>query len=92
MLRFIDQPMEVVNIIVEPQATSQRFLVYGAREVNGEIKGVVVYVDFSSLHERECKGVKDAGTPDSDYEHFTPSDGRAGDECFLGHKVHFCIV
>ena len=38
---------------------------------------------------RECKGVKDAGSPDSDYEHFTPSDGRAGDECFLGHKVSY---
>jgi len=53
------------------------------------VQGTVVFVDFTGLHERECQGVKNAGSPDSDYEHFTPSDGRAGDECFLGHKISY---
>ena len=33
---------------MEPEATSQRFLVYGV-QANGQ--GVIIYVDFSDLHE-----------------------------------------
>ena len=52
-LRFVNTPMEVVNIIVEPETTSQRFIVYGARKnpVDGSPQGVLVHVDFSNLHE-----------------------------------------
>ena len=49
----------------------------------------LVYVDFSQLHEPQCKGVDNAGADDSDYELWTPHDGRFGDsKCFLGmHKT-----
>ena len=49
----------------------------------------LVYVDFSQLHEPQCKGVDVAGSPDSDYELWTPHDGRFGEnKCFLGmHKT-----
>jgi len=49
----------------------------------------LVYVDFSQLHEPQCKGVDYPGTDGSDYELWTPHDGRFGDsKCFLGmHKT-----
>jgi len=49
----------------------------------------LVYTDFSQLHEPQCKGVDEAGTDGSDYELWTPHDGRFGDsKCFLGqHKT-----
>ena len=64
---------QVVNIIIEPEATSQRFVVYGARQdkKTNKIVGVLVYVDFGNLHERACRGANSPGV-DSDYEHWTP--------------------
>lgn len=49
----------------------------------------LVYVDFSQLHEPQCKGVDEAGSEGSDYELWTPHDGRFGEsKCFLGmHKT-----
>lgn len=50
----------------------------------------LVYLDFSQLHEPQCRGVDIAGSPESDYELWTPHDGRFGDsKCFLGmHKTY----
>lgn len=41
------------------------------------------------MHEPQCKGVDNAGDDSSDYELWTPHDGRFGDShCFLGqHKT-----
>ena len=52
-------------------------------------RAFLVYVDFSQLHEPQCKGVDNPGAADSDYELWTPHDGRFGDsKCFLGmHKT-----
>ena len=49
----------------------------------------LVYLDFSQLHEPQCKGIDIAGAPESDYELWTPHDGRFGEnKCFLGmHKT-----
>ena len=49
----------------------------------------LVYVDFSQLHEPQCKGADSPGTDTSDYELWTPHDGRFGEaKCFLGmHKT-----
>ena len=49
----------------------------------------LIYVDFSQLHEPQCKGVDTAGEEGSDYELWTPHDGRFGENnCFLGqHKT-----
>jgi len=50
----------------------------------------LVYVDFANLHEPQCKGVDTAGDAASDYELWTPNDGRFGEnKCFLGmHKTY----
>lgn len=50
--------------------------------------GVLFQVDFSELHEPQCKGVETAGDPSSDYELWSPYDGRlSGGKCLLGHQV-----
>merc|ERR1719460_574546 len=85
-LHFSDQAVEVENIVIEPQATSQVFVMYGSR---GEA-GVLFQVDFSGLHSPQCKGIENAGDPTSDYELWSPSDGRAsGGKCLLGHQVRY---
>ena len=85
-LHFSDRPTEIENIVIEPQATSQVFIMYGTR---GE-QGVIFQADFSFLHEPQCKGVESAGDPSSDYELWSPSDGRAdGNKCLLGHQVRY---
>ena len=85
-LHFSDTPTEIENIVIEPLATSQVFVMYGTR---GE-QGVLFQADFSNLHEPQCKGVEQAGDPSSDYELWSPSDGRPdGSKCLLGHQVRY---
>jgi len=87
---FTDKPVEVVNIIIEPTATSQNFVLYGARWLdNGKVEGVVVHLDFAELHQRACVGAKEPGTEESDFEKWTPHDGRTGDQCLLGHQMWY---
>ena len=100
-----DRPLYIENIIIEPNSISQQFMVYGTYAVEEELmteddelfvnieksnQAFLVYVDFSQLHEPQCKGVESPGTPESDYELWTPHDGRFGEaRCFLGmHKTY----
>jgi hypothetical protein len=93
--KFSEKKLEIDNIIIEPTATSQKFMVYGSRKAskagdkNEKPVGAVYFLDFSELHARKCKGVEAPGTPDSDYERWSPSDGRLGDKCLLGHQITY---
>jgi len=94
-----ERDLLIENIIIEPNSVSQQFMVYGnyADDSGDDYEPMtsalnqafLVYLDFSSLHEPQCKGIDNAGTPDSDYELWTPHDGRFGEnQCFLGmHKT-----
>ena len=97
-----ERNLYVENIIIEPNSISQQFMVYGnyADDEEEDLdlyqgtspigdQAFLVYLDFSQLHEPQCRGVDNAGSPDSDYELWTPHDGRFGDnKCFLGmHKT-----
>ena len=55
-LRFSNKPTEIENIVIEPQATSQVFVMYGSR---GDL-GMIYQLDFRSMHEQPCKGVENA--------------------------------
>jgi Sortilin, neurotensin receptor 3,/Sortilin, neurotensin receptor 3, C-terminal len=80
----IDSEIEVENIIIEPTATSQKFLVYG--EKNG--KGVTVSLDFSSYHEPNCRNPQQPDTEESDYETWSPHT-KDSKTCLMGHKVEY---
>lgn len=80
-----DHPVNVDNIVIEPNSSSVEFLLYGSRE--GE--GVIYHLDFSTLGQPACKGAWAADSVSSDYETWSPSDGRTGDNCLLGHHLTF---
>mmetsp|Transcript_11552 Transcript_11552/g.15062 ORF Transcript_11552/g.15062 Transcript_11552/m.15062 type:complete len:887 (+) Transcript_11552:98-2758(+) len=73
-------PIQVENVIIEPTSKSTRFLVYG-RDASkmGTNRGIIVSVDFSSLHERVCS--------DADYEIWRPR--LSDNSCLLGHIVEY---
>mmetsp|Transcript_41238 Transcript_41238/g.81379 ORF Transcript_41238/g.81379 Transcript_41238/m.81379 type:complete len:868 (-) Transcript_41238:31-2634(-) len=73
---FSKNPMRVENVIIEPDAASTKFLVYGTRAG----KGILRLLDFSGVHKRLCQGLGNAGTDGSDYERWTVP-------CILGRKV-----
>jgi hypothetical protein len=86
-IKISNEKMMIKNIIIEPKSTSQHFVIYGETHKKGEKKGSVIGLDFSSLHEPQCRNPDQPGTETSDYEAWTPNDGRTGHECLLGKKV-----
>jgi hypothetical protein len=86
-LVIADEKIMIENVIIEPSSTGQHFVVYGSKNKKGKKMGVVIGVDFTSLHEPQCKNPENPDATDSDYEKWTPNDGRAGHECLLGRKV-----
>ncbi|CAJ1348681.1 unnamed protein product [Effrenium voratum] len=78
-------PVEVDNIVTEPNATSTKFLLYGTR---GDT-GVMYHLDFESLGQPLCKGVWAADSVSSDYETWNPSDGKNTEKCMLGKQVTY---
>lgn len=84
-----EYPVEVDNIVTEPNSTSTKFLLYGTR---GDA-GVVYHLDFDALGQPLCKGVWAADSVSSDYETWSPSDGRSeknnGEKCMMGRQVTY---
>lgn len=80
-MKIADEPIEVSNIIIEPNSISQQFVVYGtyrATDEEGNVdaekqqKGVVIHLDFAALHEPQCKKPDSPEDSDSDYEIWHP--------------------
>ena len=95
-LQISEDPLDITNIIIEPNSISQQFVVYGTlydKDGNNtkSSKGIIVTIDFSSLHEPQCKGAENPTDSGSDYELWTPNDGRHGsnDKCFMGQQVQY---
>jgi len=80
-MQISTEPIDITNIIIEPFSISQEFIVYGSflSMNNPDPRGIVITLDFKGLHEPQCKGADRPGDADSDYELWTPFDGRHGD-------------
>lgn len=53
-------------------------------------RAFLTYIDFAQLHEAQCKGADSPGTQNSDYELWSPNDGRHGEsKCFLGQTTTY---
>jgi len=86
--RFSDEDVFIKNIIIDPMGSSQHFLIYGLTESEkGVKKGFLANLDFNKLHEPKCRNPNEPNTPNSDYESWTPNDGRFSRECLMGKKV-----
>lgn len=68
-----DQPLNVDNVVIEPNSSSVEFLLYGSREG----AGVLYHLDFATLGQLPCKGVWAADSVSSDYETWTPTGKRS---------------
>lgn len=84
-----NKPLNIDAIEVEPTSRSMHFVISGRRAKSSTDKGVVITLDFRDLHQPACQGVSSPDTESSDYETWTPYDGRHGDKCFLGKKVTY---
>ena len=87
-LKVSEDNIIIKNIIVEPKNISQRFIIYGYKVKKGMSIGILISIDFSSLHETQCRN-PDNLKLDSDYETWTPNDGRRGHNCLLGKKTTY---
>lgn len=95
-LKVSDTPIEVENIIIEPSNTAQKFVLYGrttsaTTDTKGVVrsrKGVLIGIDFSSLHERYCEYPDQPDTEKSDYETWTPTAYEAN-SCLMGHRITY---
>ena len=78
----------VKNIIIEPSSTRQHFVIYGETQMkNGEKKGILMGINFKSLNLPQCRKSDEPEKEDSDYEIWTPNDGRIGHECLMGTRT-----
>ena len=80
-----DQLVNVDNIVIEPNSSSIEFLLYGTRGT----AGIIYHMDFDGLGQPLCKGSWAADSVASDYQTWSPTDGRTGDQCLLGKKIIF---
>lgn len=95
-LQISKTPIEISNILIEPNNTSQQFLILGRTAMSGSKRriqsnrGIITTVDFSQMHERPCVGFKEATTDPTgtDYEKFTPN-GKISPDCLLGVKTTY---
>lgn len=83
----LPEKMQVDNIVIEPRSISSNFIVFG--EPHEGKNGVIIAMDFNDLHEARCQGASTPDTKGSDYEYWSPNDGRHGSDCFLGRKVNY---
>lgn len=104
-MKISDVPFLVQNIIIEPSNVSQQFILYGvikdvaetqnatrdSESTTSGAKAFLTYLDFSGLHVRQCQNSDYPGTATSDFELWTPNDGRHGtsSNCFLGQQVQY---
>ena len=69
VLHISEHPVYIDEIIIEPNSISQQFIVFGTYaenedyydDVEMENKAFIAYIDFSSMHEPQCKGADIAG-------------------------------
>jgi hypothetical protein len=83
---FAPEPelVNVANILTELSAMITQFTIYGTSTRTG--KGVLYHVDFDQIGLPVCKGLKSPNMDTSDYETWTPSDGKADERCLLGRQ------
>eukprot|EP00828_Plagiopyla_frontata_P032533 TRINITY_DN4239_c0_g1_i2.p1 TRINITY_DN4239_c0_g1~~TRINITY_DN4239_c0_g1_i2.p1 ORF type:complete len:572 (+),score=98.89 TRINITY_DN4239_c0_g1_i2:58-1773(+) len=82
-------PVEIENIIIEPTNTATNFIAYGQQENGTSIKGVILGIDFTFMHQRVCQGEDNPGEENSDYEYWVPTGGDKSQRCLMGKRVAY---
>lgn len=79
---FSSQAMNVSNILTELNAMSTNFVIFGTI---GN-KGRLYHIDLDTMGLPVCQGLHKADLEASDYETWTPSDGKSDERCLLGRQ------
>lgn len=84
----------IEDIFTEPNATSQRFILHLKQRQDLDEETILIHsslasMNFEELHQKICKGEDRPGTPNSDFEYWTPYDGRQGQDCLLGRTLTY---
>ncbi|KAF7456639.1 putative sortilin [Cryptosporidium felis] len=75
--------LQVDNILIEPNSASMEFLLYGSRGKSG----ILYHLDFNTLGQVRCMGATTPNRPESDYETWSPRDGKNSEDCILGKQL-----
>ena len=84
-----DTPIEVENIVIEPKANSLEFILYGTSKDETSNKGILKKLDFTGYFEPQCLGADKPDSVESDYEYWSPYDGRHASRCFMGRQITY---
>lgn len=84
----------IEDIYTEPNSLSQRFILHLIQRDDLDEETILVHsslasVNLEELHQRTCTGEDKPGTPSSDFEYWSPYDGRQGQDCMLGRTVTY---
>ena len=71
--------LNIDAIEIEPSSKAMHFVISARKAKTSKEKGLIYTVDFSDLHQPACQGMTSPDTESSDYETWTPYDGRHGD-------------
>ncbi len=92
--RYIDTPLQVSVVYANQRQASQSFLLFGQRPISNATNsplspnGVIVYVGFRGVHQRECAKATEPLAADSDYEVFSPADTN-NSFCLMGQSSSY---
>ena len=86
--KFSDVKIKIDNIIIEPDSLSQKFIIYGEAMNKGVSQSVLISVDFTNLHEPQCRNPNMPDNEQSDYESWYPSNSTKK-QCLLGRKIMY---
>lgn len=88
-IKLSNENSTIEDIFTEPDSSTQHFIVRADSEVDS-VKATTIYnLNFESLHEKACANLQYAGAADSDYEVWTPYNGRPGQPCLMGRRVSY---
>ena len=80
----------IEDIFTEPRSISQNFILHLVQSRADEPpRSLVCRLNFEELHQKPCRGIKEPGEKDSDYEYWSPYDGREGEQCLLGKRITY---
>ncbi|KAF2013085.1 vacuolar protein sorting/targeting protein 10 [Aaosphaeria arxii CBS 175.79] len=79
----LDSKISARELTTVPDSTSLKFVLYGSRtKQGGGREYVIIHLDFTELHERQCK--------DGDFVKWSAhKDEKGEDTCVMGHKQIF---
>ncbi|ODV59975.1 type I sorting receptor [Ascoidea rubescens DSM 1968] len=88
---FSEENVKIIDIATIPSDTSRKFILIcdiEKKEGGFEIDSKIFTIDFSDVHERQCK--LDLDNPDEDdFEYWSPKHPFIANNCLFGHEVQY---